>query len=334
MLGMLYFYCGLFLIVRLFRNLIGERLTIVTYHRVTGTDIRQIEMSLPYLFTSERAFKKQLNFYRTWYKVITFTDLRRAVQNGSIPWNSLIITFDDGYADNYHCAYPALKKTGLPATFFISVDKIGREGAESSFWWDRIYYLFRLLSKPGKETVLRELDHDLTRRYDAFKKNPAALFSILNKEKNEKIENMIAVLQKKLKISTDEITRANATMTWEQIAKVRSVIEFGSHSCSHDNLLTMDQNRKLHEIRESKSIIEQKSGGSVVAFSYPCGNIDENITTLVKDAGYEFAVTTETGINALADPHHLKRINVWEGTSLSMSGSFSKGYFAIKLSGW
>jgi peptidoglycan/xylan/chitin deacetylase (PgdA/CDA1 family) len=254
-------------------------------------------------------------------------------KGGNIPWNCLIITFDDGYADNYHNAYPTLKKLNLPATFFILAEKIGGNHSRSSFWWDRAYYYFKELHKLDEETVLREFKHELIALFEEFKKNPSDLFSRLNKEESVKIEKMLTVLQDKLKINNDILAQANSTMTWEQISAMGEDMDFGSHTCSHDNILTMEETRKVYEINESKKIIEEKTNQNVDVFSYPCGNIDENVRTLVKDAGYEFAVTTEKGVNDLTDRYALKRINIWEGTGLSLTGKFSKGYFAFKLSG-
>jgi peptidoglycan/xylan/chitin deacetylase (PgdA/CDA1 family) len=329
----LYFYGGIFHLVRSVNNIMNKRVTIVTYHRVTNKDINQIELSLPYLFTSEQNFEKQLEFFKKWYKVISFADILNYAKSGNIPWNCLIITFDDGYSDNYFNAYPVLKKVDLPATFFIPVDKIDGNSAQSSSWWDKAYHFFKELDKLDEEAVLREFEHELIALFEEFKKNPSDLFSRLNKEESVKIEKMLAGLRDKLKINNDILAQANSTMTWEQISAMGEDMHFGSHTCSHDNILTMEQTRKVYEINESKKIIEEKTKRNVDVFSYPCGNIDENVKTLVKDAGYEFAVTTEKGVNDLTDRYALKRINIWEDTGLSLTGKFSKGYFAFKLSG-
>jgi peptidoglycan/xylan/chitin deacetylase (PgdA/CDA1 family) len=311
----------------------NKRVTIVTYHRVTDKDINQIELSLPYLFTSKRNFEKQLQFFKKWYKVVSFTDVLDYAKGGSIPWNCLIITFDDGYADNYHYAYPALREMNLPATFFIPAEKIGRNDAQSSFWWDRTYYYFKELHKLNKKAVVCEFEEEIISVFEEFKKNASDLFSRLNKEESVKIEKMLVVLQNKLKINNDVVAQANSTMTWEQISAMGVDVHFGSHTCSHDNILTMEQTQMVYEISESKKIIEEKTKQKVNVFSYPCGNIDENVRTLVMDAGYEFAVTTERGVNNLTDRYALKRINIWEETGLSLTGEFSKGFFAFKLSG-
>lgn len=332
--GLFYFYGGIFHLVRFINNVTNKRLTIVTYHRITDKDISQIELSLPYLFTSQEIFEKHLQFYKEWYNVTTFEDLHNYVGRRNVPWNSLIITFDDGYADNYHNAYPTLKKMNLPATFFIPVGKIGNNCSEPPFWWDKAYYYFKKLHGLDKETLLRKLGHEVFALFDEFQKDPSNLFSQLNKEDDMKIEKLLAVLEDQLKIDNDILAEANSTMTWEQISAMGKDMHFGSHSCSHDNILTMEQTRKVYEIKESKNIIEEKTKQNVGVFSYPCGNTEENVRTLVKDAGYEFAVTTDKGVNDLSDCYALKRINIWEGSSLSEKGRFFKGYFAYEIAGF
>ena len=52
--------------------------------------------------------------------------------------NIAIVTFDDGYKDNYIYAYPILKKYQIPATIFLTYDYIGQDDL---FWWDQIGYI-------------------------------------------------------------------------------------------------------------------------------------------------------------------------------------------------
>ena len=54
------------------------------------------------------------------------------------PKNSVVITFDDGYFDNYKYAYPTLKKYKFSATIFISTDAVEKN---VMFWWDKVAYV-------------------------------------------------------------------------------------------------------------------------------------------------------------------------------------------------
>ena len=111
-------------------------------------------------------------------------------------------------------------------------------------------------------------------------------------------------------------------------------MEFGSHTCNHLNLCRIPIKEMEMEIRESRRMIEEKTGKSILAFSYPAGNFREETLRVVEKAGYKFAVSTHRGVNSLKGMLHLKRINIWEETALGLSGRFSKGYFAYKILGY
>ncbi len=82
------------------------------------------------LSVSPENFRSQMRFLsRRNYNVISLAELVEAkLKKERLPRNSVVITFDDGYADNYISAYPVLKNYNLPATIFVIVEAIGREG--------------------------------------------------------------------------------------------------------------------------------------------------------------------------------------------------------------
>jgi peptidoglycan/xylan/chitin deacetylase (PgdA/CDA1 family) len=99
------------------------RLRILQYHSVR--DVPQ-GMKFPFNVTPA-AFARQMEYLaRNDYNIITFDELINYKQNGKkIPSKSVIITFDDGYVDNYLNAFPILKKHNFKATIFLVTDFIG-----------------------------------------------------------------------------------------------------------------------------------------------------------------------------------------------------------------
>ena len=159
--GLFFFYGGFFHLIRGWNNFRGKRLTILVYHRVSTRDIATINYALPFLFISENNFEKQLQFIKRWYRIIDFETLDQCQKAGRLPPNSLIITFDDGYEDNYSIAYGLLKKHGLKACFFIPATRVGARTGKP-YWWDRAYSLFRRESEtsvkkrgPHQNTLFR-----------------------------------------------------------------------------------------------------------------------------------------------------------------------------------
>jgi peptidoglycan/xylan/chitin deacetylase (PgdA/CDA1 family) len=333
-LGEIFFSAGIFGLVRFFNNVWGRRLTIVTYHRITDRKISEIEASLPFLFTSQKVFEKQLNFYKKYYKVIGVKELKESLKYGRLAWNSLIITFDDGYEDNFRNAYKTLTKLNLPAVFFITVDKIDNKNM-IPYWWDRLYYYLKEVQKQEDKGPSDEVTIELSQIVEEFKNDASNLFAKMNREDTESIERLLNRIEEKYKISNEDLHRENTMLNWKQISEMSQNDDFGSHSCSHRNLLRLGEDQKYQEIVESKKIIEKFMDRRVEVFSSPSGHMNDEIERFVKKGGYEFAVTAaEPGINRMNNRYRLKRINIWEGTGLSLNGKFSKGYFSFKMLGF
>ncbi|MDU2066253.1 MAG: polysaccharide deacetylase family protein [Sporomusaceae bacterium] len=103
---------------------------VLNYHKV---DDMPIALSVaPQDFEEQIAYLAQHGFHS-----ITPKQLYRALKKGeALPENPVLITFDDGYLDNYENAYPILKKYGFTATFFVITDFIGKDPRFMN--WDQI----------------------------------------------------------------------------------------------------------------------------------------------------------------------------------------------------
>ena len=94
-------------------------------------------------FVSPENFAKQMEYIKkNSYEVITLDGLTRSIKDKKhLKRNKVVITFDDGYKDNFQYAYPILKGFGYSATVFLVTDLIGREftGKGKEFMnWDEV----------------------------------------------------------------------------------------------------------------------------------------------------------------------------------------------------
>src|SRR5260370_40059269 len=88
-------------------------LRILAYHRVLDADPLDFAYDEGVISASTEAFYHQMDFVRRNFDVLTFEDLYKIEAEGrSWPCRALIITFDDGYRDNYTQAFPVLKQMG------------------------------------------------------------------------------------------------------------------------------------------------------------------------------------------------------------------------------
>lgn len=89
-------------------------------------------------------------------------------------------------------------------------------------------------------------------------------------------------------------------------------VELGSHSMTHANFLELSQDDVMYELQASKRSLEEQFGIDVRSFAFPFGLYRPEHLNLVAEAGYQSAVTTNEGIEALRDAnkHALKRIKI------------------------
>lgn len=94
-------------------------------------------------------FRKQMDYlYKKDYNIISINQLLEYFRAENIPAKSVVLTFDDGYQDNFFNVFPILKKYNFPATIFLTTDFIGKEYLNSAgislkiLNWDQIKEMY------------------------------------------------------------------------------------------------------------------------------------------------------------------------------------------------
>jgi peptidoglycan/xylan/chitin deacetylase (PgdA/CDA1 family) len=93
-------------------------------------------------------------------------------------------------------------------------------------------------------------------------------------------------------------------------------VEIGGHTLSHAKLDDLNAEAQAREIRENKRALEDILGHPMLSFAYPFGFLNESAKTQAREAGYAYAVATDSGPKAIhRDPFEIRRIAVFPGTN-------------------
>lgn len=108
---------------------------ILAYHRVNSG--RKDPMAV-----SVENFRGQMNyFYERGYSSLTLEEFSTLLPHENVPQKTVVVTFDDGYRDNYLCAFPILKHFGFRGTIFLTSDYIGKNDVfpmDKDKNWDKV----------------------------------------------------------------------------------------------------------------------------------------------------------------------------------------------------
>jgi peptidoglycan/xylan/chitin deacetylase (PgdA/CDA1 family) len=302
------------------RLAIGE-IPILAYHRVY--DVAD-ESRFPYdpelVSASVAGFAWQMKYVKARYQPITFQTLLDALDGrGTLPERPVIVTFDDGYDDNYHNSFPVLRSLGIPATLFVATGYIGRG---KPFWFDLVANI--LYHAPPGRVSLNGFDMDLCLDDDVGSRRVATarLVGALKRVSNQRRLEFLEWFEEEYchVVNADESSRSRP-LDWSHIREMSAAgIEFGSHTVTHPILSTLDDAALRQELVQSRETLEHELAKPVTVLAYPVGGpeeFNEKVVEMAQAAGYRLGVSYMQGVNRLRglDRFRLRRQHVERYTS-------------------
>jgi peptidoglycan/xylan/chitin deacetylase (PgdA/CDA1 family) len=322
------------------------RALVLVYHRVAEPP------SDPWhLAVTPRNFAEHLEVLREHARPIRLEQLSQALLERDLPDRSVVVTFDDGYADNLYNAKPLLERYGIPATVFLITGYIGHE---REFWWDE---LERLLLQPGtlperlslivggatyrweldEAAHYSEEDSQRHRRWRAGKEAPTLrhhLYRSLRELLKPLTEGERQRVVQELRgwAGAEEAVRpSNRPLSLEEVVALAQgdLIEVGAHTVTHPALRKLPAAAQRDEILGSKTRLKEILDRPVASFSYPYGGRPDytaESVSIVREAGFSCACSNFVGVvKRSTDAFQLPRVR-----GLDLNGE----RFAKRLSRW
>lgn len=288
-------------------------LIVVTYHGVVARVARDF---LYRNCVSVEEFRRQVKFLRRHYAPVGLHQVVAALGGRApLPPSSVLVTFDDGFRNNYDRALPVLRELGVPAVVFVTTGMLDRPGTLP--WVEELSA--RIVRGTGSRLELRDGDiaFDLAledagsrvRACDAVRRHLKRAGSAVRERWMEQIRR-----QCPLPDGAYEPERY-AFLDWDQArALARSGVAVGSHTVNHLCLVGLSEDEMTREVEGSRRRIEEEIGAPCLGFAYPDGapeTISEAGWRRVERAGYAAAFTQIPGPNRTgSDRYRLRRYNV------------------------
>jgi peptidoglycan/xylan/chitin deacetylase (PgdA/CDA1 family) len=303
---------------------VQPELPILAYHRIVdmGTE-SEFPFDPELVSATPAAFAEQMAYVADHFNTVTFAEILRCIDGeAALPPRPIVITFDDGYLDNYTNAFPILRQLGMTATIFVST---GYVGATDTYWYDHLAYA--IYHAPAGPFVLGttrfELDSVESRRRAA-----ADGIRFLRGVPDAVRRGHLEVLAERLDYGIRDEDRAlSRPMEWEHVIELHEAgIEIGAHTVTHPALSQCDDETLAFELWESRRELEGRLGEPVEVMAYPFGGpgeYDGRVMQIAAQSGYRLAASYISGRNLFANLslHELRRIHVERYTDLATLAS-------------
>ncbi len=298
----------------LFRYVNRNKLLVVMYHGITLNTYNPLVWThLPVC-----KFKKQLHFLKEHYSIVSLEQVEKALDGNTVlPPNAAMITFDDGYMNNYEVAFPVLQEMKIPATIFLTV---GRIGSNRPLWFDELYLL--LHSRGSDEIDVPFINEDVSDLFKSGRTWDAYWFTAeaLKRCGVNTRENYLNQLRKAV-IPDDSSKYADfCLLGWDDVFKMRDsgLISFGVHTASHRILTELARDEWEPEIKAPRIALEKLLGTPVRAFCFPNGRAEDyndELISYLKDCGYVCSFAAKSGLfdPEAEDQMQIKRIPAGHG---------------------
>lgn len=281
-------YMGCFAISRYcYRN----EVRVLCYH---GFTLDNESKFLPKLFIDPEIFSERMRHLKeAGYNLITLDQATKGLQAGTLPYNAVVLTIDDGFHGVYSKAAPILKGYGFPATLYLT-----------SYYFDRNCPIFSLAVKymfwatTEKEADLTPLDiSGLACNGDHSNCAELIIDHGQSRKSNEERIQLLRTLGAQLRVDYDELN-SSRKMGLINSAELRELllmdVDVQMHTHRHD--FPLDQERAGYELKKNREKVDPLLARPMRHFCYPSGMWSKTQWSLLESYDIESATTCLPGL--------------------------------------
>ena len=280
-----------------YRRANRTRVAVLMYHGVVPDDDPLADGDWLQVRASE--FRAQMVELKRHHRVVRLGDLLQPTTEYDQP--RAVVTFDDGYANNYLHALPILRELSIPATVFVAT---GQVGSDRLFWWDRLR-----LAQPAIDIPAATV---------------AALKVLPPLELEREVDRLLAESGRLPPATPPDNFRALRAEELRALAS-SGLVDIGSHTHGHEILERLSDAEVIGSLRDSQSALADW-GISTRLFAAPNGDYADRQIPLIAGQGFDLCVSTQPGLWAPPEaPYRIPRLDIGRG--------MAPAEFALMVSG-
>ena len=271
----------------------ADSLTVVMFHRTLSPGDPRWESCDPDYTLATQWLAESLRFFKRHYCVVSLAQVLESRRNSTpLPPHALLITFDDGWADNADYALPELQRAGLPALMFVVADAVG---TRQPFYQERLiagWRRGRLRMGTLVAAMARAADDAWQPRDESIgslREVIARLEKLDQPERNELLAPFLSELDDGLRhmVDVDDLRRLQ-----------QGGVALGLHGKTHVPMtLASDLDAELTGARAELARQLDQAAPNAESMSFPHGAFTPPIAARAHGAGYELVFTSVPVLN-------------------------------------
>jgi protein-tyrosine-phosphatase/peptidoglycan/xylan/chitin deacetylase (PgdA/CDA1 family)/predicted ATP-grasp superfamily ATP-dependent carboligase len=272
-------------------------LMVLNYHRIG--DAAETPYDSGTFSASAEQFDAQITYLKRCFHIVGLEEACEIVAGRqALSGPGILITFDDGYLDNYTLAFQILRSHNVPACFFLPTAFVGTGTVP---WWDAIAYIIkqsqnRLIRLPYPQPVTFDLEREGLSH---------AIVQILELYKSSKMqdkERFLSGLEEGCGTQRPQTACNRRFLSWDEAREMQQAgMAFGSHTHTHEILSKLLPEQQEEELRVSRETLEKRLARPVSVLAYPVGErstfSQETTMRLLERTGYSAAFSHYGGVN-------------------------------------